>query len=336
MKSPALSHSAYQEDTAMESNEEYFLRALRRTSNGLTDSLIPAHGAKLTKLLKRFESTPSIGREVNALLGVQGFGKCALAMEWLLERTKRLNDFSTPEQFESDILLLNEKLFEAFLNQPFDMPDYSRTFEAPTRPIQQNIELTDDEFVGTSYRSAESVSLDTPEDGSQSGSTPSAANDSMSEPNWGSTPSIEAYESALTSASPDAPANDPSPSLSQAMNPELFESSERIAQNAIEFSDKPSSDRPIAMAVIRVTIRAAVDIAKNTNNVIVQEFFEAMLRLIAYADEQGKIRSDQFADVIRDIGDRLMIGLKSPSGGITILKNITTFMSDPKELLQKK
>jgi len=34
----------------MESNEEYLLRALRRTSGGLTDSLIPAHGAKLTKL----------------------------------------------------------------------------------------------------------------------------------------------------------------------------------------------------------------------------------------------------------------------------------------------
>ncbi|MBP6672574.1 MAG: hypothetical protein KA247_05465 [Bacteroidetes bacterium] len=320
----------------MESNEEYFLRALRRTSNGLTDSLIPAHGAKLTRLLNRFESTPSIGREVNALLGVQGFGKCALAMEWLLERTKRLNDFSTPEQFESDILLLNEKLFEAFLNQPFDMPDYSRTFEAPTRPIQQNIELTDDEFIGTSYQSSPSAVLETPAEEMQPEDVRVSAVESMSEPNWSSTPSIAAYESSLTSSSAETTLSDSSPSLSEAMNPELYESSERIAQNAVEFIDKPSSDRPIAMAVIRVTIRAAVDIAKNTNNVIVQDFFEAMLRLIAYADEQGKIRSDQFADVIRDIGDRLMIVLKAPSGGITILKNITLFMADPKELLQKK
>lgn len=332
MKSPALSHSAYQEDTAMESNEEYFLRALRRTSSGLTDSLIPAHGAKLTKLLNRFESTPSIGREVNSLLGVQGFGKCALAMEWLLERTKRSNDYFAPEQFESDVLLLNEKLFEAFLNQPFDMPDYSRTFEAPARPIQQNIQISDDEFIGTSYSSSEASSGD-----SAAEEVPAEpAQESMSEPNWGSTPSIEAYESALTSASPEMPPNDPSPSLSVAMNPELFESSERIAQNTVEFIDKPSSERPIAMAVIRVTIRAAVDIAKTTNNVIVQDFYEAVLRLIAYADEQGKIRTDQFAEVVRDVGDRLLIGLRAPSGGITILKNITAFIADPKELLMKK
>lgn len=336
MKSPALSHSAYLEDIEMESNEEYFLRALRRTSSGLTDSLIPAHGAKLTRLLHRFESTPSIGREVNALLGVQGFGKCALAMEWLLERTKRSNDYFAPEQFESDVLLLNEKLFEAFLNQPFDMPDYSRSFEAPARPVQQNIQISDDEFIGTSYPSAEPATVSTEIEENTESTAHDTTNDSFSEPKWDNSPSIDAFQSALTSAAQQDSSSDSSPSLVESMNQELFESSERIAQNAVEFIDKPASDRPIAMAVIRVTIRAAVDIAKATKNVIVQDFYDAMLRLISYADEQGKIRTDQFAEVVRDIGDRLNIGLKAPSGGITILKNITAFIADPKELLQKK
>ncbi len=311
----------------MESNEEYLLRALRRTSNGLTDSLIPAHGAKLTKLLHRFESTGALRREINALLNVQGFGKCGLAMEWLLERTKRSNDYFAPEQFESDILLLNEKLFEAFLNQPFDMPDFSRTFEAPARPIQQNIQISDDEFLGTNYHSANTSS----QQSASSVSEPAPIGESMTEPDWGGT-----FSPSVTAAVSEGSPHNTSPSLSETMTQDLFESSERIAQTAIEFNDKQSNERPIAMAVLRVTIRASLDVAKALNNVIAQDFFEAMLRLIALSDEHGKIRSDGFADVIHDIGDRFLNALHSPSDGITLLKNITTFISDPKELLAKK
>ncbi len=320
----------------MESNEEYFLRALRRTSNGLTDSLIPAHGAKLTKLLNRFESTGSISREVDSLLGVQGFGKCALAMEWLLERTKRSNDYFAPEQFESDVLLLNEKLFEAFLNQPFDMPDFSRTFEAPVRPVQQNIQLTDDEFIGTSYHSAPSTSSidEAAQPEFQMPSEPVV--ESMTEPDWSNSLSTDFSAASAVSASSDPSPGAATPSLAESMTPELFESSERIAQSSIEFSDKQSNERPIAMAVIRVTIRAGQDLAKMSNNVIVQDLFDAILRLIAYTDEQGKIRSDAFADIVHDIGDRFMNALRAPSGGITLVKNITAYISDPKELLAKK
>ncbi|MFA5832939.1 MAG: hypothetical protein WDA22_05605 [Bacteroidota bacterium] len=313
----------------MESNEEYLLRALRRTSGGLTDSLIPAHGAKLTKLLQRFESADSIGHEVKSLLHVQGFGKCSLAMEWLLERTKRSNDFNAPEQFESDVLLLNEKLFEAFLNQPFDMPDFSRSFEAPARPIQQDIEISQDEFLGTSYPSQENdVSV-------QSEQSIEPVQATMEEPDWNTAPTITPFESALADTSTPLEQNDASPALSVAMNADLFDAMERIAQTSIEFFDKQSSDRPIAMAVLRVTVRAALDTAKVSENVVGQDFCEAYLRMIAYADEQGKIRSDVFADTIRDIGDRLSFSLQQTSGGITLLNNLTKYIKDPKELLKK-
>ena len=306
----------------MENNEEYLLRALRRTSGGLKDSLIPAHGAKLTKLLVKFESAESMAQEVKTLLHVQGFGKCSLAMEWLLERTKRSNEYVAPEQFESDVLLLNEKLFEAFLNQPFDMPDFSHTFEAPVRPVQKNIQISDDEFMGT---------VVTPQEHSQP-IQQDQFQETFSEPDWSTAPATGSSQSMSESSSSD----DSTPSLSDALNSELFESTERIAQTAIEFFDKQSSERPIAMAVLRVTIRAALDTAKSSGNVIGQDFYEAFLRLIAYADEQGKIRSDIFADVIRDTGDRLSAALKQSSGGLTVLKNITKYISDPKELFLKK
>ncbi|MFA6440681.1 MAG: hypothetical protein WCX28_15355, partial [Bacteriovoracaceae bacterium] len=93
--------------------------------------------------------------------------------------------------------------------------------------------------------------------------------------------------------------------------------------------------RPVAMAVFRVTVRAASESAKSSANLIAQDLFEALLKLIAYTDEQGKIKTDTFAHIIRDAGDRLTIALSEPSGGITLLKNLTNYIKDPKELFAK-
>jgi len=353
----------------MESNEEYLLRALSRTSSGLTDSLIPAHGAKLTKLVAKFDAAHDVSTEVQRLMQVQGFGKCALAMEWLLERTRRSNDYYSPEQFESDVLLLNEKLFEAFLNQPFDMPDFSHSFEAPVRPIQ-HIQLSDDEFMGTNFQTAADLPADTMTTQEHDAAKPFA------EPTWDTaselytgnavepeTPYTEPVqpehavpsepfdpfgspfsaasdrlESALRDAASEDPAAQPSvsndtPSLRESMTPDLFESTERVAQTAVEFLDKQPGDRPVAMAVFRVTVRAAMESAKDSSNVIAQDVFASLLKLISYTDEQGKIKSEPFAHAIRDAGDRLQIALREPAGGIALLKNLTAYLADPKELL---
>ncbi len=315
----------------MESNEEYLLRVLRRTSSGLTDSLIPAHGAKLTRLLEKFERTRSVTHAVQVLLNVQGFSKCALAMEWLLEKTKRTDTHFGPEQFESDVLLLNEKLFEAFLNQPFDMPDFSQTFAAPVRPVQQDIQLSDDEFLGTSYAHQDPV-MRSADDGMKT----EEKKQTIAEPSWETSPSIETFESALTSSSGETLQRDSSPSLKDSMEADLFEATERVLQTAIEFSDKLPNERAIAIAVLRVSARAATETAKASSNLMVQDFYDAFIRLIGYADEQGKIRSDAFADIIRDVGDRLSAAMKQQSGGVTLLKNITAYIADPKAIFKKK
>ena len=315
----------------MESNEEYLLRALRRTSSGLADSLLPAHSAKLNKLLERFESAGSVASQVQTLLNVQGFGKCALAMEWLLERTKLTIDYDAPEQFESDVLLLNEKLFEAFLKQPFDMPDFSRTFEAPARPIQQNIQISDDEFIGTGFAVQEKPTILESENSAGTDTT----YESIAGPNWDT--AVPASSDSKISAVPATVAVDrgDTPALRDMMNVDLFEATERISQTSGEFMDKLPQDRPIAMAVLRVTVRAALESAKMSGLVIAQDFFESLLRFIAYADEHEKIRTDTCADVIRDLGDRLTSALKQPNGGVALLTNLTNYINNPKELLSK-
>lgn len=324
-----LSQVESQENISMQSNEEYLLRVLHRTSGGLVDSLIPAHGAKLTRLVTKFSNSASPELEVAALFSVQGFSKCALAMEWLLKKTKASNNSFSPEQFESDILLLNEKLFEAFLNQPFDMPDFSRTFEAPVRPIQ-DIQISDDEFIGSSYPMHHTNNNESTAD------SESEVTQQLAEPLWNtSTPLIESFESALTAGSSETILNDSSPSLTDAMDAELWGATQRVAQSAVEFPEKLPVERAIAMSVIRVTARSASEMAKSSNHILVQEFFEALIRLVGYADEQGKIRSDVFAETIHDIGDRLLNAMRLSSGGITELQNITKFINDPKALLSK-
>ncbi len=90
------------------------------------------------------------------------------------------------------------------------------------------------------------------------------------------------------------------------------------------------------MAVLRVSARAAGEMAKSSGSIVMQDFFDAFLKLIAYADESGKIKNEVFAEIIRDTGDRLTMALNQPRGGITLLTNITNFISDPKDLLRKK
>ncbi len=314
----------------MESNEEYLLRVLHRTNTGLQDSLIPAHGAKLTKLVGRFERAESVSQEVDILLHVQGFGKCALAMKWLLERMKNPDQDFSPEQFESDILLLNEKLFEAFLNQPFDMPDFGRpnASETTVRPVQ-NIQLSEDEFAGSHNEkivgTKESTVVSVPEIYRTAGDVQPITSSSA----------VDAFESALISSSPDAGQSEGTPPLADVMDSEIYESMQRLAQSAIEFRNKSSNERPIATAVMRVSARNGVESANNANNVLVADFYQSLLKLIAFADEQGKIKSDIFAEAIGDVGDRILNALQLPSGGVTVLKGITSFLSDPKGALKK-
>lgn len=314
----------------MESNENYLLRVLNRTNAGLQDSLIPAHGAKLTKLLGRFEQAESIEQEVQSLVRVQGFGKCALAMKWLLERMKdHAGDFA-PEQFESDVLLLNEKLFEAFLNQPFDMPDFGgpSSFEGSQRPVQE-IQMSADEFLGGTPAQSGGV----PESNYQSSTE--IYRSAVETETTASSTAVDAFESALISSSPDAVQSEGTPSLADVMDAELYEAMQRLAQSSIEFRDKLSNERPIAAAVIRVSVRNNVESANLANNVLVADFYQALLKFIAFADEQGKIKSDAFAEAMGDMGDRVLNALQLPSGGVTVLKSITAFINDPKGVLKK-
>jgi hypothetical protein len=320
----------------MDNYEDYILRVLHRTSSDLQDSLTPAHGSKLKKLVSQFEQTPSVVAEIQALMGVHGFAKVALVMEWLTERIKRPEEDFTPEQFESDVLLLNEKIFEAFLNQPFEMPDFGTASAASPahRSVQQELQVSADEFIGMTYPSGtmqRTEVFDPADDDVPSGTDGAPAADQSP-----ADALFTSLESTLQSAGQGSFADESSPPLHDVMDEELLEITGRIASNAVELIEKMPSERVVTAAVLRVNARAGLDNAKGTSNVIVQEFFAALMKLINTADEMGKIKSDTFADICRDIGDRLTIAKNQTANGLSILKSIIHFINDPKELLEKK
>src|ERR1039458_5321062 len=112
----------FPEITVMDNPEQYLLQVLHRTQAGLQDSLIPFHGSKMRRLTERLEQAASLKQELQSLQHVSGFTKAALSMEWIMERVTRSGEDFSPDQFDVDATLLSDRLFEAFLSEPFDAP----------------------------------------------------------------------------------------------------------------------------------------------------------------------------------------------------------------------
>jgi hypothetical protein len=328
----------------MDNYEEYLLRVFRRTHAGLQDSLIPVHANKLTKLLEKFESSPLLEQEIQILENVNGFFKCACAMEWLVSRTKRAEEEFSPEQFESDILFLNEKLFEAFLNQPFDMPDYSTQAPAavPPRAIQKDLHISDDEFlyIGDMRQTVPPDIIQLPEQetiGTEKSQKDKEFDEifsrSMNEPFEPVYSPSEAYQTPQSIQSNVS--GNQSPALAEAMNVELFELLQNVAAQGQDFFVKKQTERVVGAAVMRVSVKNALEVSRNFNNVIIQDFFQNLVTLINFADKEGKVKSDAFAESIRDVGDQLHNALIETSNGVNLLKNLTEYISNPKDLLSK-
>lgn len=316
--------NVYHENIAMENPEEYILRVLRRTHLGLQDSLFPAHAEKLASLVVKLDQTESLFKEIQKVKLISGFAKCALSIEWLYKRVQTLDKEQTPEQFESDVLFLNEKIFEAFLNQPFESPE----------AVEQR-----------SFQSDESLSSQDPF-GQNVGSTPGLTDDVLqssypdfsaqqspfAEPDWNTSTSSTSLGSSTLSNSPSS--GDALPSLRDALSADLLDSVNRIAEMCSEFITKLPNERLVTMAVVRMTSKTATDNARNEGNLLAQDFFLALTNLVNIIDKEGKIKMEATAMLMMDLGDRIKNAVNSEVSGMQLLKKITEYIHDPKELLK--
>ncbi len=91
-------------------------------------------------LIERLEQAPNLKDELHHLSQVFGFTKAALSMQWLLERVAQPGEDFSPDQFDIDAMLLSDKLFEAFLSEPFDAP-VETAMSAPAVVAEEPAEL---------------------------------------------------------------------------------------------------------------------------------------------------------------------------------------------------
>ncbi len=298
----------------MDNPEQYLLQVLRRTQTGLKDSLLPYHGTKLERLVGRLEQAANLKEELDRLRGVSGFTKTALSMEWVMERVTRSGEDFSPDQFDADATLLSDKLFEAFLSEPFDAPA-----EPPVRPAESDVTLSD-----------------SPADSSVS---PTGEEQQVPPPAVAAEASVELSPQIQTTPEPETqiptppPVEEP-PALTDLLDQNLLLGFQRFTEIVSKLGEKPPSERKSVFAVLAMIAKSSTDLARAQGEKEILEFFQSVIKFIQYVDSSGSAQDSRAAEVLRDVGERLSKALVERSDGTALLQSINQILQDPERSLK--
>jgi hypothetical protein len=301
----------------MDNPEQYLLQVLHRTQAGLQDSLIPFHGSKMRRLTERLEQAASLKDELQSLQHVSGFTKAALTMEWMMERVTRSGEDFSPDQFDVDATLLGDKLFEAFLSEPFDAPvepsapsgSSSAALSEPS--IESIVPQTVEQQQQTELPVVSAV--DTPEL-----STPQAQPESIPEPE---------------PQAPPLPPEEP-PALTELLDQNLLLGFQRFTEIVSTLGEKSPSERKSVFAVLAMIAKSSTEVARAQGKKEILEFFQSVIKFIQYVDSSGSAQDSRVAEIMRDVGERLSKALSERSNGAALLQSINEMLQDPERSLK--
>ena len=283
----------------MDDPEQYLMQVLQRTRTGLQDSLIPFHASKMQQLAERLEQASSLKEEIGRLIRVNGFTKAALSMEWVMERVVRSGEDFNPDQFDVDATLVSDKLFEAFLSEPFDAPT-----EAAPAPGFDNPETA-------------------PIENEQTAETTS--NEMFSE--------TQTASAAEPLPPPLPPVVEP-PALADLLDQNLLLGFQRFTEIVSKLSEKSPSERKSVFAVLAMIAKSSTDVARAQGKKDVLEFFQSVLKFISYVDSSGATQDSRVAAIMRDVGERLAKALTERSNGAELLQSIIEILKNPESSLK--
>ena len=295
----------FPEITIMDNPEQYLLQVLHRTQAGLQDSLIPFHGSKMRRLTERLEQAASLKQELQSLQHVSGFTKAALSMEWVMERvTKSGEDFS-PDQFDIDATLLSDRLFEAFLSEPFDAPAESSVVSGYSS-------------VALSEPSVESTVPQTVEEQAE---LPVVS-------------AVDAQPEFITeSPAPPPPPEEP-PALTELLDQNLLLGFQRFTEIVSKLGEKSPSERKSVFAVLAMIAKSSMEVARAQGKKEILDFFQSVIKFIQYVDSSGSAQDSRVAEIMRDVGERLSQALAERSNGAALLQSINEILQDPERSLK--
>jgi len=297
----------------MDNPEQYLLQVLHRTQAGLQDSLIPFHGSKMRRLTERLEQAASLKQELQSLQHVSGFTKAALSMEWVMERvTKSGEDFS-PDQFDSDATLLSDRLFEAFLSEPFDAPAESSVASGSSAGA-------------LSESSVESTVPQTVEDQAE---LPVVS--AVDAPGLSSLPAQPEF--IPEPPAPPPPPEEP-PALTELLDQNLLLGFQRFTEIVSKLGEKSPSERKSVFAVLAMIAKSSTEVARAQGKKEILEFFQSVIKFIQYVDSSGSAQDSRVAEIMRDVGERLSQALAERSNGAALLQSINEILQDPERSLK--
>jgi hypothetical protein len=344
----------------MDNPEQYLLQVLRRTLAGLQDSLIPFHAGKMQQLTEKFEQAPVLKDEIRRLLNVNGFTKAALSMQWVMERVENSGEDFSPDQFDADAMTLSDKMFEAFLSEPFDAPaeiPAGSSRETPLevasdvvpQPIIEEPQQDQSELVPLaeipieSPASSESLSASQLDSQSQPEFQPQPESLSQPEfqlqPDSQSQPELQPQPESQPQPEPEAVASPPppveeTPALTDLLDQNLLLGFQRFTEIVSKLGEKTPAERKSVFAVLAMIAKSSAEVAHAQGKKDVLDFFQSVIRFITYVDTSGSAQDSRVAEIMRDVGDRLSKALKERSNGAALLQSINQILQNPEGTLK--
>ncbi len=326
----------------MDNPEQYLLQVFRRTQASLQDSLIPLHASKMHQLTEMLEQAPALKDEIVRLRNVNGFTKAALSMQWIMERVETSGEDFSPDQFDIDAATLNDKLFEAFLSEPFDAPTdagVAAPLEATTDSIDEPVAeaiATEPEYVEPESASATDSSMDTyfePQ------AQPESQTESLPEPLAGLQPEVESQPESQSQAEPESvppppPTVEEAPALTDLLDQNLLLGFQRFTEIVSKLGEKTPSERKSVFAVLAMIAKSSTDVARAQGKKDVLDFFQSVIKFITYVDTSGSAQNSRVAEIMREVGERLSKALNERSNGPALLQSINQILQNPESSIK--
>jgi hypothetical protein len=272
----------------------------------------------MQRLAERFEQAASLKDEIGRLKRVNGFTKAALSMQWVMERVTRSGEDFSPDQFDTDVTLLSDKLFEAFLGEPFDAPA-----ESP-QSVQPSNTMT--------YDSPQSESEPIVDTGQLETSPAYAMTERLEEEALIEPPDMAV--SSQESAPPPSPPVVEGPALADLLDQNLLLGFQRFTEIVSKLGEKTPSERKSVFAVLAMIAKSSSDVARAQGKKDVLEFFQSVLKFITYVDSSGSAQDSRVAEIMRDVGERLSKALTERSNGAELLQSINEILKNPASSLK--
>jgi outer membrane biosynthesis protein TonB len=335
----------------MDNPEQYLLQVFRRTQASLQDSLIPIHASKMHQLTEKLEQAPTLKDEIGRLRNVNGFTKAALSMQWILERVEKSGEDFSPDQFDIDAATLNDKLFEAFLSEPFDAPT-DAAVAAPLEASTDSIPGPAGEAIAAEPEHVEpqaqpqSESQPEPLTGLQPQSEyqpesqpepltglqlqPESQPESQPEPLTGLQLQPEPEPEPAT---PPPPPVEEAPALTDLLDQNLLLGFQRFTEIVAKLGEKTPAERKSVFAVLAMIAKSSTEVARAQGKKDVLDFFQSVIKFITYVDTSGSAQDSRVAEIMREVGERLSKALKERSNGPALLQSINQILQNPESSL---